>query len=63
MENPTPDQGLSVAADDRTVFRPDDDKWVGWQPGGDAQWFSHDEMVQYYPEVLQRWIDLTQEPL
>jgi hypothetical protein len=52
----------SVAADDGSVWQLINNEWTGWMPGEDGVWIeSEAAMEQYFPEVVQRWNDLTKE--
>jgi hypothetical protein len=53
---------VSVTADDGSVWRLINNEWVGWIPGEEGSWTeSEAAMEASFPEVVQRWNDLTKE--
>jgi hypothetical protein len=56
------EQHPSVTADDGSHWRLINNEWVGWSDGEDGSWTESEAgMQQYFPEVVQRWNDLTKE--
>jgi hypothetical protein len=52
----------SVPAHDGSWWRLINNEWVGWMPGHEGSWTETEAaMEQYFPEVVQRWNDLTKE--